>query len=93
MSDPLILCRQEPGRWLLCQESNTNALYLLAVCEQSATSFLLLIELEAGECEEYRALGNTFLNYLAEKVAYWPSRYRERAIQDARLAAAAALMP
>lgn len=92
MPNALTLCHSEPGRWLLCQDNETKALYLLSVCEQSAAVFLLLLELDATENEEYRALGMTFLNYLAEKVAYWPSRFRTRAIHDERLAAATVLM-
>jgi hypothetical protein len=39
-----------------------------------------VIRLNAEEYAEYHALGWTFLQYLAEKINYWSSRYSARRV-------------
>lgn len=66
----------KPGLWYLLKQDDD---YLLDVhCEQSFVSFTITVALDQTEYEEFHALGRTFLDYLAEKINYWPRRYADR---------------
>jgi len=52
--------------WHLLVDENGHHLYV--ICEQSAASFPIMVQLSPDEYMEYQALGWTFLQYLAEKI-------------------------
>lgn len=64
--------------------------YLYVYCEQSAASFVIMLQLTPEEYAEYHALGWTFLQYMAEKINYWSSRYATRRVSKELQAAAEA---
>ena len=66
----------EPAAWFLLRDGDRH--YLDVNCSQSAVSFSILVQLTDDEETERRALGRTFVDYLAAKVAYWPDRFRSR---------------
>lgn len=68
----------KPGMWHFLEDS--DGCYLYVNCEQSFVSFPIMIRLNAEEYAEYHALGWTFLQYLAEKINYWSSRYVARKV-------------
>ena len=73
-----------PAAWFLLRGDNgEDGVYLDVACDQGAVGFSLLIRLTAEESEEHRALGRVFVDYLATKVACWPSRYRDRDLTPA----------
>ena len=45
---------------------------------QSAVSFSILMQLDDAEATEYTELGRVFLDYLAAKVSFRPTRYWSR---------------
>ena len=67
-----------PGIWHYLEDGESSFLYVN--CEQSAAGYSLMIRLNDEEKTEYHGLGWTFLQYLAEKMNYWPSRYSERRV-------------
>ena len=67
-----------PDMWHYLEDSDGS--YLYVNCEQSAASFPVIIRFNAEECAEYHELGWTFLQYLAAKINYWPSRYSARKV-------------
>ncbi|MFF5289213.1 hypothetical protein [Paractinoplanes globisporus] len=67
---------QVDGGWFLLREGNHH--YLAVNCHLPLVDISLLIRLEPDEETELHALGRTFADYLAAKVAYWPDRYRPR---------------
>jgi hypothetical protein len=69
-----------------------NAHYLYVICEQSATSFPIMVRLTPDEYVEYHALGWTFLQYMAEKINYWVSTYWARRVSKELQAAAEAVI-
>jgi|HubBroStandDraft_6_1064221.scaffolds.fasta_scaffold282172_2 hypothetical protein len=69
-----------------------SALYLCVMCEQSATSFPIMVRLTPDEYVEYHALGWTFLQYMAEKINYWASTYSARRVSNELRAAAEAVI-
>jgi hypothetical protein len=62
------------------------------MCEQSATSFPIMVRLTPDEYVEYHALGWTFLQYMAEKINYWASTYSARRVSNELRAAAEAVI-
>jgi hypothetical protein len=76
--------------WHLLREGDTYFIYVN--CEQSAASFPLMVQLTPDEYAEYHALGWIFLQYLAEKINYWSTRYVSRRVSSALQAAAEALI-
>ena len=66
--------------------------YLYVICEQSAASFPIMVQLTPEECVEYRYLGWTFLQYMAEKINNWPSTYSERRVSNELRGAAEAII-
>ena len=62
------------------------------MCEQSATSFPIMVRLTPDEYVEYHALGWTFFQYLAEKINYWASTYSARRVSSELRAAAEAVI-
>ena len=67
-----------PGMWHFLEDN--EGCYLYVNCEQSFVSFPIMIKLNAEEYSEYHALGWTFLQYFAEKINYWSSRYMSRKV-------------
>jgi len=76
--------------WHLLREGDTYFIYVY--CEQSAAGFTVMVQLTPDEYAEYHALGWIFLQYLAEKINYWPTRYASRRVGSALEAAAEALI-
>jgi hypothetical protein len=69
-----------------------DAHYLYVNCEQSASSFPIMVRLTAEEYAEYHALGWTFLQYMAEKINHWASTYSARRVSNELQAAAEAVI-
>jgi len=66
----------QPHAWFLLRDGDDH--YLDVNCSHGPVGFSLLVKLSAAEHEEYRALGRVFIDYLAARVAYWWSDYKER---------------
>ena len=76
----------EDGAWFLLGDGDRR--YLTVNCHLPLVDISLLLRLDPDEEDELRALGRTFADYLAAKVAYWPDRYRSRDLElDRELAA------
>jgi hypothetical protein len=69
-----------------------DAHYLYVICEQSAASFPIMVQLTPEEYVEYHALGWTFLQYMAEKINSWASTYSARRVTKELQAAAEAVI-
>ena len=69
-----------------------DAHYLYVVCEQSASSYPIMVQLTPGEYAEYHALGSAFLQYMAEKINHWASTYSARRVTYELQAAAEAVI-
>jgi hypothetical protein len=69
-----------------------DAHYLYVYCDQSAASFVIMVQLTPEEYMEYHALGWTFLQYMAEKINYWASTYSARQVSRELQAAAEAVI-
>ena len=69
-----------------------DAYYLYVYCEQPAVGFTIMVQLTPEEYMEYHALGWTFLQYMAEKINYWPSTYSARRVSRELEAVAEALI-
>src|SRR5215813_4888849 len=76
--------------WYLLVDDNEH--YLYVICEQSAASFPIMVQLTHDEYVEYHALGWTFLQYLAEKINHWASTYSARRVSNELQAAAEAVI-
>jgi hypothetical protein len=59
-----------------------DAHYLYINCEQSASSFPIMVRLTPEEYAEYHALGWTFFQYMAEKIKHWASTYSARRVKQ-----------
>jgi hypothetical protein len=66
----------QAGGWFLLVEDGRH--YLDVNCSLPMVSVDIILRLDADEEAELHALGRTFVDYLAAKVAYWPDRYRAR---------------
>ena len=69
-----------------------GAHYLYVNCEQSAASFVIMVQLTPEECVEYHALGWTFLQYMAERINHSPSTYSARRVSKELQSAAEAVI-
>jgi hypothetical protein len=67
------------GGWYLLRADDRH--YLDVNCHLPLVDVSLLIRLDPDEEIEMRALGYTFVDYLAAKISYWPDRYRSRAVE------------
>jgi hypothetical protein len=68
----------QPHGWFLLRDGER---YFLDVnCHLPFVDISILVELDDEERTEHRALGRTFVEYLAAKVSHWPDRYRSRDI-------------
>lgn len=76
-------------KWWHCLREG-DAYFLYVICEQSAAGFPIMVQLTPDEYAEYHALGWTFLQYFAEKINHWPSRYWARRVSATRQADAEA---
>jgi len=76
--------------WYLLVDDNEH--YLYVICEQSAASFPIMVQLTPDEYVEYHALGWTFLQCLAEKINHWASTYSARRVSNELQAAAEAVI-
>jgi hypothetical protein len=68
----------QSGGWFLLSEGDHH--YLDVNCRLPLVDTSILLRLDEDEEAELRALGRTFVEYLAAKVSYWPDRYQERAM-------------
>ena len=76
------------GMWHFLEHD--DGYYLYVNCEHSAVCFPIMVKLSEDECVECHALGWTFLEYFAEKINYWQSKYSARRVGSALLAEAQA---
>jgi hypothetical protein len=79
----------QAGAWFLLVEDGRH--YLDVNCALPLVTVDIVLALDPGEEAELHALGRTFVEYLAAKVAYWPDRYRSRDLTskiDAEVSAA-----
>jgi hypothetical protein len=67
------------GGWYLLRADGRH--YLDVNCHLPLIDISLLVRLDPAEEIEMRALGDTFVDYLAAKINYWPDRYRSRAVE------------
>jgi len=74
----------QPAGWFLLVDDEHH--YLDVNCTRSFVGFSILVQLTDEEETELHALGRTFVNYLAAKIAYWPDRFRPRDISGGSLA-------
>ena len=88
---------REPAPWVSTRRywhflEDAGAYYMYVKCEQSIVSFPLMVKLTDDEYSEYHGLGWSFLNYFAEKINYWPSRFTDRNVSpEVRARAEAAI--
>jgi hypothetical protein len=68
-----------------------SAHYLYVICEQTAASFPIMVQLTSEEYLEHHALGGTFLQYMAEKINHGASNYSARLVNNELQAAAEAV--
>lgn len=66
-----------PQIWQLYQDEEQR-LFLSVRCQKGFTEFDTLLQLSSEECLELKALGRVAVDYLGEKVGYWPDRYQNR---------------
>ena len=71
----------QPGGWYLLSRAGRH--YLDVHCSLPLVDASLLLRLDEEEEAELRALGRTFVAYLAAKVGHWSDRYRARAVEGA----------
>lgn len=66
-----------PQLWQLYQDEEQN-LFLAVRCQSGFAEFDLVLQLSPQECLEFRALGRVAVDYLGNKVSYWPDQYQDR---------------
>ncbi|HEX8465257.1 MAG TPA: hypothetical protein VF627_11625 [Abditibacterium sp.] len=66
-----------PQIWQLYQDEAQN-LFLCVRCQSGFMEFDTLLQLSPEEGLEWKALGRVAVDYLGNKVSYWPNRYQER---------------
>ena len=76
--------------WHLLVDGDNH--YLYVICDQSAVSFPIMVQLTQEEYVEYHGLGWIFLQYMAEKINHWASTYSDRRVSSELRAAAEAVI-
>lgn len=74
---PWKIIEHGPQIWILFQ-TEAEELFLDVRCQRGFTELPTLIRLSPEECLEYRALGRVAVDYLGNKVMFWPQRYEYR---------------
>lgn len=74
---PWKIIEHGPQLWQLYQ-NDEQELFLSVRCQSGFMEFETLLQLSPQECLEHRALGRLAVDYLGNKVAYWPDRYQDR---------------